>query len=38
MQSLGKGREAWVLTKKVLMERWQKGHLQWIVHSVAYFF
>ena len=23
---------------KVLMDRPQKGHLQWVVHSVAYFF
>lgn len=38
VQNLGIGREGWTLTKKVLMERWQKGHLQWMVHSVAYFF
>ena len=23
---------------KVLMDRWQKGHWQWMVTSVAYFF
>lgn len=26
------------LTVKVLIEVRQKGHLQWMVHSVAYFF
>ncbi len=31
-------REMGMLTVKVLMETRQKGHLQWVVHSVAYFF
>ena len=30
--------EVWLLTVKVPADRRQKGHLQWMVHSVAYFF
>lgn len=35
----GEGTGEWgELTVKVLIDVRQKGHLQWMVHSVAYFF
>ena len=38
MQSLNDEEEGGRLTVKVPRDREQKGHLQWMVHSVAYFF